>query len=69
MSNPDNNKPSMSPESTGTAEDESTSLENPGTEKVSSNPDPRANENLDDKDKNAGNTDEVGSEITDGEAG
>ena len=69
MSTTDHSKPSMSPESTGTAEDESTSLENPGTEKVSSNPDPRANENLADKDKNAGNTEEVGSEITDGEAG
>jgi hypothetical protein len=69
MNMSDNNKPSMSPESTGTAEDEATSMENPGTEKVSSNPDPRANENLADKDKHAGNTEEVGSEITDGEAG
>lgn len=59
----------MSPESTGDAEDESTSAENPGTEKVSTNPNPRANENVPEKDKKDGNTDEVGSEITDGEAG
>ena len=69
MTSTENSKPSMSPSSTGTAEDESTSVENPGLAKVSSNPDPRANENLEDKDKEAGNTDEAGSEITDGEAG
>jgi hypothetical protein len=38
-------------------------------EDVSKNPNPRANENLKDKDPKPGNTNQVGSEITDGEDG
>ena len=38
-------------------------------DQVSVNPNPRANENLKDKDVNPKNTDKAGSEITDGEAG
>lgn len=43
--------------------------ENETNEDVSKNPNPRANENLKDKKPKAGNTNQVGSEITDGEDG
>lgn len=48
--------------------------DHPGMQKISKNPNPRANENLNDtspnmESKEKGTTDEVGSEITDGEAG
>ena len=43
--------------------------ENKTNADVSKNPNPRANENLKDKDPKPGNTNQVGSEITDGEDG
>jgi hypothetical protein len=36
---------------------------------VTKNPNPRANENLDNEDRQTADSDDVGSEITDGEAG
>ncbi|MEJ7736043.1 MAG: hypothetical protein WKF97_01340 [Chitinophagaceae bacterium] len=50
--------------------------DHPGLQKMNKNPNPRANENISDSDNNADaspesaeRTDDVGSEITDGEAG
>ena len=43
--------------------------ENKTNDDISRNPNPRANENIKDKNPKPGNTDQVGSEITDGEDG